>query len=292
MAPHVAILVHQYDSFEKTGYLLKEISEIWRDSGLRVSIVRGIGHRVEADLVILHVDLTVVPDDYLEFLRQYPAVLNGRVANISKSLTSSHLVRRNDGYEGRVIVKTNRNTRGVPEARLAARRLLPRRGAKMLHNYKSFLQEAAHVAGELLSSNRAGLFRDYSIFESARQVPPEVWDDPVLIVEKFLSERRDGLYCLRTWTFFGDREVNALSYSHQPIVKSSNVVRREAVPEVPEALRLRRQDLGFDFGRFDYAIVDGRTILYDTNRTPAIGPLKEKFFPSLRGLAGGIKAYL
>jgi hypothetical protein len=30
-----------------------------------------------------------------------------------------------------------------------------------------------------------------------------------------------------------------------------------------------RARLGFDYGKFDYGIVDGQVVLYDVNRTPA-----------------------
>ncbi len=54
-----------------------------------------------------------------------------------------------------------------------------------------------------------------------------------------------------------------------------------------------RKDLGFDFGKFDYAIVDGRVVLYDVNRTPNLGNLpKEQKPPNTRLLAEGIRAYL
>lgn len=72
-----------------------------------------------------------------------------------------------------------------------------------------------------------------------------------------------------------------------------NIIRREAVAEVPDDLRRLRQELGFDFGKFDYAIVDGRVVLYDANRTPALSHLpKERILPNIRLLAQGIRAFL
>jgi hypothetical protein len=47
-------------------------------------------------------------------------------------------------------------------------------------------------------------------------------------------------------------------------------VRRELVPEEPDELREIRRSLGFDFGKFDYSIVNGRVVLYDRNRTPSV----------------------
>jgi hypothetical protein len=54
-----------------------------------------------------------------------------------------------------------------------------------------------------------------------------------------------------------------------------------------------RRDMAFDYGKFDYAIVNGRVILYDANRTPTMGSLsREKLLPTIRLLAEGIRAYL
>jgi hypothetical protein len=276
---HIVILVHNHDTFNNSRYFLYEISEIWREQGLRMSVLHSPGPRVDADIAFLHVSLTVVPDDSLAFVRQYPVVINGSVTNISKRLTSTNLVCRDDGYEGQVIIKTNRNCGGQSEARLAKKGPLLRRCANSLRNMQPW--------------SRRSQLSDYPIFESVSQVPCAVWDNPDLVVERFLPERHNGFYCLRTWVFLGDRETNSVCYSDQPIIKSNNVLRREKVAEVPDELRQKRRDLGFDFGKFDYAIVNGQVVLYDANRTPTLGNFpKEKFLPGIRSLAEGIRAYL
>jgi len=278
--PNIVILVHRHDAFEGLHYLLHEISEIWRENGLSVNVSHGPTPDVSADLAILHVDLTVVPDDYLAFVRHYPVVLNGSVIDVSKRLISDNLARRDDGYEGPVVAKTNRNFGGRPEARLIYKGPLLRRKIHWFRN-------------KLPWSYRSQLFpSEYRIFESTSQVPRVVWHNPHLIVERFLSECQNGLYCLRTWVFLGDRETNTLSHSHEPIVKAANTVRRERVAEVPDELRRIRRNLGFDFGKFDYAIVDGRVVLYDVNPTPTVGNMREQFLPNIQLLAEGIGTYL
>src|SRR2546421_3513047 len=241
---HIAILVHEHDNFERTAYFLREIAAIWRESKIRISVSRGVSRFENADLAILHVDLTVIPPEYLALARRYPIALNARVADISKRLISRHLVSRGDGYDGPVIVKTNRNWGGIKEGHLAAKGLMP----------QSYVCEPGK----------------YPIFLSPAKVPPAFWDAPELIVERFISEQRDGMFCLRTWVFLGDRETNSLSYAKEPIIKSSNVIRREVVPDVPDELRRTRHEMGFDFGKFDYAIVNGKVVLYDVNRTPSL----------------------
>ena len=244
-----------------------------------MSVLNGLGTRVDADLAILHVDLTVVPEDYLAFIRQYPVTINGSVTDISKRRISSNLVCRGDGYQGQVVVKTNNNCRGGCESETASR-------GTLLKKYTNSLRSRLPWSWQAKLS-------DYPIYESVSQVPRAVWHNPDLIVEQFLPERRDGFYCLRTWVFLGDKESNSVSYSDQPIVKSNNILRHEKVAEVPDELRQMRRDLAFDYGKFDYAIVNGRVILYDTNRTPTMGSLsKEKLLPTIRLIAGGIQAYL
>ena len=280
--PHVVILCHRHEHFEWEPYFLREVAVAWRERGVRVTVQRGPGRRVEdADLAIVHVDLTVVPPDHLAAAREYPVALNAGVDDISKRRISRHLVRRGDGYEGPVIVKTDRNSGGLREGMLDAKTSRLRR-------------VVGRVRERLPWTCRARLSTtDYPIFDGPARVPRAVWLNPDLVVERFLPERRDGLYCLRTWVFLGDRETNSLSYAREPVIKSHNVVRREAVPEVPEELRRIRRELAFDFGKFDYGIVDGRVVLYDANRTPTLGAIpKEQYWPRIQLLAEGIGAYL
>ena len=70
---------------------------------------------VEADLAVLHVDLTVVPAVYLNLARRYPRAINGNVVDISKRHMTAQEVKRGHLYGGPVIVKTNRNSGGVQE---------------------------------------------------------------------------------------------------------------------------------------------------------------------------------
>lgn len=275
---HIVILVHKRDRFEKINYCLYGIAEYWREKGLQVSISYGCDSYVEADLAVLHVDLTEIPEDYLAFIHQYPVVINGKVSDISKRVISSNLIHPGDDYTGKVIVKTNLNCGGAPERKIMKR-------APGLRKYVDRLRRALPW--------RFGAETRYRIFPSVEQVPRFVWHNPDLIVEKFVPECHDGLYCLRTWVFLGDKETNSLSYSHQPIIKSGNVIRREIVADIPDEIRQMRKDLGFDFGKFDYAVVDGRVILYDANRTPTLGQFtKEQYLSSIHLLAEGIHGYL
>src|SRR5690606_38165328 len=122
-----------------------------------------------------------------------------------------------DDWDGPVIVKTNRNFGGRPERRLKLGRLglalhpdtwIPRGGWR----------------------HRTALVPDrYPIFESIKDVPGGVWDNPSLVVERFCPEREGDLYVVRTLSFFGDRWVNRRRLSPTPIVKASNVISAEEV---------------------------------------------------------------
>src|SRR5215813_7657365 len=93
----------------------------WKAMGFTVQVVQGIRPDVHADLVIPHVDLTITPKEYQDFLLAYPKVVNRHVWDISKSRISTNLVGRNDSYSGPVIVKTERNYGGLPEQWLGSR---------------------------------------------------------------------------------------------------------------------------------------------------------------------------
>ena len=63
--------------------------------------------------------------------------------------------------------------------------------------------------------------------------------------------------------------------------------------EVPDELRQIRRELKFDYGKFDYTMVDGRPVLFDANRTPTIGRFpKARYLPLAETLAGGLDSFL
>jgi hypothetical protein len=291
---HVAIIVHRLAPLRTGNYWLRAIAECWVKSGIRVSVVSDPRARIEADLAILHVDLTVTPKDYLACVQRCAATVNGAVSDISKRAISAHLLRREDRYEGPVIVKTDRNCAGFPEARVANTNWMSGKPGTVdetaLHYYLDEM-DLRTSRQRRYGSQRA--FLDYRVFDSISEVPAAVWDDNELVVERFLPERIDGRYCIRTWLFFGDQDRHAIFYSHDPIIKSHNVVESERLSEVPDELRQMRRNLKFDFGKFDYTMVDGRPILFDANRTPTIGNFpKDRYLPLAQSLANGIGAFL
>ncbi len=237
-------------------YFLSFLCARWRKAGVEIIVLDDPARVVEADAAVLHVNATRRPAGYERVLDCYPLVVNGRVRDISKRLISTQLVTRDAQYDGPVIVKTNRNCFGAPD-------LNSRRRSDRLGELRS------RILDRLLPLRRSiRVGQSYPIYDRPRQVPRAVWWDRELVVEKFRPERRDGVYCLRTWIFFGSREKASLSTSHDPVVKRVNTIQSEFIADVPAPIREARRRLGFDYGKFDFVIHEGEPILLDTNPTP------------------------
>ena len=277
----IAVLRHRHDDFDKTRYMVKEFAEIWRDQGHHVEFRRGPTGPIDADLAIAHIDLTRVPDAYQAWFDGCPRVVNRRVVDVSKRAISQNAVVRGDGYEGPVIVKTDRNFGGLREFRLHGR----------LGGVRNRLDQARFfLPWAFRSRMRLG---DYRIYASAREVPWPVWHNDALFVERFQPERDGPNYAMRVWIFFGSRETHSRVVSPHPVVKGKDLIRIDRLDDVPvpEALRRRREELGFDFGKFDYALVDGRPVLFDANPTPGMPFESEVYRPRALHLAAGLEAF-
>ena len=61
---------------------------------------------------------------------------------------------------------------------------------------------------------------------------------------------------------------------------------------IPRELRSIREEMGFDYGKFDYGIVDGEVVLYDVNRTPGAAPDAGLHADTVEALAPGIRDFL
>ena len=111
---------------------------------------------------------------------------------------------------------------------------------------------------------------DYPVFESAADVPPDVWRNPLLVVERFLPEREGDLFVVRSLAIFGDRWVNRRRLSQSPIVKAGRILRTEEVEPHPVVFDAARR-LRLDRGKIDYVVRDGRAEIFDINRTNTMG---------------------
>lgn len=252
----IVVFTHEYDEFTRLQwgfpplagrYLLHDVLREAEMLGHSYKIVRG-AKRTHGDLAVLHVDATVVPDEYLELARDFPVRLNFGAADATKRRISGAQLEYGETWHGPVIVKSNLNYAGVKE--VAHNRVAKRRGRPL--PYPS-----------------ANIFSEYRVLESIDDVSDETWDDPNCIVERFLPEREGDAYAMRVWVFLGDREKCLRHVSHEAIIKGRNTLSMTEV-EAPAKLREIRQRLGFDYGKFDFVEHDGEPVLLDANRTPGI----------------------
>jgi hypothetical protein len=270
---HIVLITHTYDNFRSRKFLLGTLARHWIDSGHDVSVTAGLGNWPDADIAVMHLDISVTPLAYSEACKRYPVVVNAAATDIRKKRVSRHLVKPNDGWTGAVIVKTDLNYSGIPEMRAA-------------EQFRREGRESDLPRGPIVSTTQP-----YPILNSVSEVPDDVWNNEGLVVERFLPEQDAQGYWLRVWVFLGDRERCTRYCSAQPIVKSAEVLARHAVP-VPHELRVERERLGFDYGKFDFVVRDGRAILFDANRTPSAPPPSPEIDASNVHLAGGIDALL
>jgi hypothetical protein len=296
--PDILVLLHERDRYaESENYLLWPIVERWRQLGLNVALARGPRQAVPAHLLFPHVDLTLTPPDMAALYSRYTRVVNRGVLDISKRRLSRLLVAPGDGWQGPVIVKTDLNTGGAPERRLALplglrrlRQLARRSAPAWLLAWRRGRPQAAPAD---LASARHLSPNHYPIFPSAAALPPGAIENPALVVERFMPEREGDLFAVRSWVFLGAFGHNFRRLSRAPVVRGAGVLRRDEVP-VPGMLAHLRAELGFEYGRFDYVVREGEAILLDANRTPSLAGNSPSQAQRERAhrLAQGITAWL
>jgi hypothetical protein len=290
--PSLAILTHWTDDLLRGGYLIHLLIPRWEAMGFQVVVVTDKDKFVPADAALLHVDLTVIPDSCRRLAERYPLVLNGGVLDIRKRRFSRLLLDRPESYEGRVIVKTDWNYGGWREFRKRVLESPIGRLGRRMGIEESVLNKFVWLEQRRPWRWKRMLLTDsYLVCSERGLVPRGVWRNPNLIVERFAAEREGDEYCCRHWLFFGDQEVNRRSISPQAVVKVSGRLEWLSDP-VPEELRKIRAQLGFDYGKFDYGIVDGEVILYDVNRTPGSSADPRRHAETVELLCQGLRSAL
>ena len=274
----LVIVTHEFDRFvfrDGAGkvssiYLLYDVLRHLGAFGHNCRVVLGPVAE-PGDVALLHVDCTLVPDEYLALAGQYARTINFGTGDISKRKVSRLMVTRDDGWDGPVIVKNNLN-----------------RGGRLEH----FHSLRAGLCGRPPPHPDARHMETYPVLARIGDVGDAVWDDPSLVVERFVPERDGKDYVMRTWVFMGARERCNRFVSSTAIAKAEDVLRYEPVA-VPEQLRAERERLGFDFGKFDFVIHDGEPVLLDANRTPGTaGTIRQLMEQGARNLAEGLHAMI
>lgn len=281
MTLQILVCVNDAASYHERAYQMRAISREWQNAGASVDVIEGPPPPLSADIVVSHIDLTFTPPSYRAGFDRFPLVLNGTVQDISKRRISRFLVHGPREFSGPVIVKTDLNCGGNPE------REVMQKGRVLSGKFKRVLRKVPwYISGILDPMN-------YPTYPDASSVPWPVWHNERLVVERLRTERKDGLYCLRQYLFLGDRELASASYSPHVVVKAADIVHRERIDAIPDALRQLRATLGFDFGKFDYVEVDGEVIVFDVNRTPTFISLDtDTARGAAAALAPGIHALL
>jgi hypothetical protein len=244
-----------------SGLLIHALSKAWQDRGLQVSCQYGIQEHPDADLLIPQIDLTQTPPEYVGYISSYSNVANRNVVDISKRRISKHLLCRDEDYHGSVIVKTDNNIGGLPECtRNELRHLLLSRLLERMVPFAEFAFRQ-HLAWRRV-------LRKYLVYNSLAEVPPGVFKNQALVVERFLPEREGARYFMRHYVFLGDHTRSIRVAGSTPILKSSNsVLVDEGFPVPDQVVRLRKQ-IGVDYGKIDYTIHNGEVVILDVNRTP------------------------
>ncbi|WP_424963401.1 hypothetical protein [Ekhidna sp.] len=243
----IGILIHEnQNGFLRFSYLINELIKHWNSKGYKIYILKGANQRPQLDLLINHVDVTKLPPQYCELIQHYPNVINGKTLDISKRNISTQLVSQHSDYQGPVIVKPNRNARGLTDIAM------------------SVPNGAVVLKGELSRAKKNIVYR---VFESLQSVPAAYFSNEELVIEKYLPEREGDMFYLRVCILLGDKHISARVGSKSGVIKGVNVISREIV-ETPQALLDEMKRRGFDYGKVDYGIHQGEIIIYDTNRTP------------------------
>jgi hypothetical protein len=285
----LAILVQTTDNFWRRKYLIQLMFPRWEAMGYHVKVVTEDDPIAPAAAALLHPDQSVVPDKIRWLAEGYSRVLNGRVFDIRKRRFSRQLLDRGDPWPGKVMVKTDWNCGGGLELRWNFLK-------SPLGRFLNRVRMAESICRKIQRREARRSWREkrvlnnlaYPIFDSLASVPAGVWENPNLIVERFLAERDGNDHCCRHWLFFGPCEVGRRTISRDPVVKFD--ARLEPLHEpVPEPLRGLRRQWGFDYGKFDYGIVDGEVVLYDLNRTPGASADPGRHANTIDVLAEGIR---
>ena len=248
--PTIIILEHLMQEGFDRPYIVYALAERWRTQGHEILIHYGTGDPPPGDIAIVNIDLTVIPSAYVRLFDLYPRVINGATTDISKRGFSQLILERDSDWAGPVLIKTDAHFGGRIDRRLRQR---------------------AIDAGQAPDIPLSVTLKDYPILRSIAEVPPKVWDNHGLIVEKFIPEQDEHGYYMRVWVFFGDQERSFRFRANIPNIKSHHIQKREAVA-VPQEIHNWRRRLGFDFGKFDYLMLHGEPMLIDTNRTPGTPP--------------------
>ena len=284
----IAVLFHESTPPSRFGdYRVRHCAQFWRQWGIEVRFVQGPNADVEADLLIPHIDLSVIPDSYVLLFDKAKMVVNRHLIDIRKTTFSRNLVTPDDDYDGPVIVKTNLNYAGLPEKHLFGKPPLGRRVGQVLRRFAETRSLSKLAYTSTLKP------RGYPVYPSKDRLPRGVFTNSDLVVERFLPEKEGDSYFIRLFYCLGTEYFTIRMRSTSPVIKGSNCTDPEFVESDPSIVAARRE-IGLDFGKLDYVMHDGRAVLLDVNRTPTLGRqiFSEELLDHVAGrLASGVRQW-
>ena len=252
----IGILHHANRGGLRRGYLIELIADQWAARGAEIVDIVGIETAVPVDVLLVHVDLSIVPDEYLHFAKSYSNVINLEAMDIRKTSYLDDLVGAEGDWHGPVIVKSDLNHAGTPERFLTPRKTrLGRLSARALRRIRRLIG----LPNEILSK------ADYAVFPDRASIPARRFRDGS-IIQPFRAERSGSDFVLREYYFFGGIEILSKEIGPDPILTSGRQVECRAGSPPPE-IRAVRDRLNLDYGKIDYGCPDGVTVVYDANKT-------------------------
>jgi len=283
----IVIIIHEEQEFDRGFYLHRIAFNDWAHHDIETVVHRGTRNLPDADLAILHVDLTELPEAYTALAANYPRMLNAGSGSIAKRAVSTNLVSAEDDYDGPVVVKTDANHLGHPELNLYRQRV--KRSWNPIDHIVWRYRRSVQWRERRLPND------EYLFLDRKHAVPDWVWTDKRFVVEAFRPQFDGTYYHLNYWFFLGTRNVVFRVSGTQPHVTAyDQSLASPFTDRVPGDLERRREELGLDFGKLDFLISDGEVVLIDASRTPSAGQNidLERRVETCRLLAPGILDFL
>lgn len=235
-------------------HMVMKVADCLQASGVDVVHLYGTARFEPADAVFVHVDLSVVPRDYLELAQRYPIRINGEAVDIRKRGFVDGLLDARSDYPGAVIVKSNLNYGGAPE----------QKERSMLERAAFRLRRMAEGVPALTQTKS-----DYRIYPSLSKVPPASFSKD-LIVQKLILEKDGDQNLLREYFFLDDLHFENVERSSDVIITEDEQLGCKPFEPHPKLREMRRR-LKLDYGKIDYVISNGEPFIFDANKTLGMG---------------------
>ena len=281
----ICILFHEKETNPKK-YVIHHLAKMWQEDGNEVRYIFGCKKFIPGDILILHVDLSVVPQKYIDYASKYPIALNNKISDIRKVAISENILSYGDPWDGPVVVKSNYNFYGMPE-RVYYKSNLKKR-FEIIDTVKSKFFQLRYKGMPLED------IRQYKIYKSIKEIPKKWFSFQYAVIEKFIPEMENDVFHLRIAQVLGSRVISTRIASRDPIIKARKSIKTEEI-EPDEIIAHWRGKYHLDYGKLDYVVNNGVPSLLDVNKTVGAtsGYRKDSdLYATRKYIAEGIYDYL